>query len=521
MKTNSINKSPFFYLLLFLMPFNIYSQGTVYVKVAETGTLQTVEKVSSGGYISTGWTSTPNIDLQVFRWDDQFNIIWSYTFTDSKFGSGTQQKIIESTDGNFFLRTTSPENAGSVIVVKFSSNGDLLWQRNYSLGSDLLNTSSFCKAIIGDNGFVFGGGCCAASNYLIKCNEFGNIEWQKRYSILPSSGVGTLAAILADGHEYVGISSYNGNSMIIEKIDSAGNITSFNARTNQANAIGPIQIVKLENSDGYAVLGNHNDGGYTTKAFVAIFNNTLELLTFNTLTIPYQELCLYNIRTINNGANIIINGAIYDSGFDGVLINLSDSGSIVWKKRMPPNTPQQYAFVTFNGLTTSGTSILTTANGVYEGCAFALVDQNGDGLCSDIEFNLSSSQSTLQVETPSITPFALNAVDSIKYYTYITQTDTSKVIICGEIPPPLQIETVTSDLIQIYPNPVQSEFKIQGCGSYPIRLSIYSLTGCKLFETPIGQSETTTSVDFLPSGYYILKIDNGNDVQLVRQFLKE
>jgi hypothetical protein len=154
------------------------TQTPAYLKVADGGSFEKIEKVSSGGFITVGYDSV--YKMQIVRWDASFNIQWKYTFTDANM-SAVMPKIVEANDGNFYFMTASTEHTSSTLITKFSAAGALLWQKIYYLPSGNLYSIGFSKAITGDNGFLFGGGQCTLTNYIIKCSQDGNIEWQNQY----------------------------------------------------------------------------------------------------------------------------------------------------------------------------------------------------------------------------------------------------------------------------------------------------------------------------------------------------
>src|SRR5215208_4895277 len=102
-------KKTLLFLCLFFCLATAYSQSTAYFKVANTGTLMRIEKVSTGGYVTLGTDS--NFKLQVIRWDNNFNALWNYKFTDANLTAFNPQ-IVEANDGNFFMMVKSSAQGG-------------------------------------------------------------------------------------------------------------------------------------------------------------------------------------------------------------------------------------------------------------------------------------------------------------------------------------------------------------------------------------------------------------------------
>ena len=297
------------------------SQNTAYFKVANTGYADKIERVSTGGYITIGNDSA--YKLQVIRWDNNFNMMWKYKFADANISNGFP-KIVEANDGNFYFMSVSLEHTGSTYIVKINSDGALVWQKIYYLASGNMNSEMLSKASGTDNGFLFGGGQCTLNNYIIKCDQDGNIVWQQQYFYPLSTGVTTCWSIIPDGNNYIVSSGYNINSLLTMKLDASGNVLSHTAYTYTGMQIVPTRIVKLNDTGGYAVMGNYNSSNNNKTEFVAIFNQALNLLTFNELTVTYDQFVLNDITAINNGRSVIVDGSIYDgSAFTIAMINIS------------------------------------------------------------------------------------------------------------------------------------------------------------------------------------------------------
>src|SRR6185503_19003567 len=112
--------------------------------------------------------------------------------------------------------------SGSAMVTKFSSAGLILWQRDYYVSGGSLSAYALSKAVIGDNGFLIGGNSPLINNFIIKCDQDGNIQWQNQYYYTLASGGVTAWSILPDGNTYVVSSGYNTNSLLTFRIDMSG-----------------------------------------------------------------------------------------------------------------------------------------------------------------------------------------------------------------------------------------------------------------------------------------------------------
>jgi len=502
-----MKKLIFTFFLLFSISL-IQAQTTAYFKVANHGFFDKIEKVSSGGNITVGMDS--NYKVQIIRWDNNFGIAWKYKFTDANI-SLISPKIVEANDGSFYFMSASTEHTGSTWIVKFSSTGALLWQKIYYLASGNLNSVTLSKAVAGDNGFLFGGGQCTLNNYIIKCDPNGNIEWQNQYYYPLTTGVITCCSIITDGSEYVVSSSYNINSLLTFKLSATGNINSHTAYTYTGMQIIPLRMVKLNSTGGYAIVGGYNNSNDNKTEFVAIYNQSLSLQSFNELTVAYTQFILNDITPVSNGKNVIVDGSIYDgSAFTGIMINLSNTGSVVWKKRAAGNTGGN-TNVEFKGLTTLGNATLHVGAGSNEGCVMAIIDSNGNGLCNDVTFDISNPHKTLTLQSQTMSIASSTALMATVNYTNSNQASYNKQIYCGSLNAIENNELPVTNAMRVFPNPATDKCMItfdENKTGGNTTITIYELSGKAIYtsrvEANINQKEV--DVSHFPQGMYVVKI---------------
>ena len=297
-----------------------------------------------------------------------------------------------------------------------------------------MNSIAFSKAAGTDNGFLFGGGQCTLSNYIIKCNASGDIEWQKQYIYPLSTGVITCFSIIPEGSGYVVSSGYNINSLLTMKMDASGNVLSHSAYTYTGMQILPTRIVKLNSTGGYAILGNYNNSNDNKTEFTAFYDSGLNLLTFNQLTVTYTQFILWDIASVNNGDNVVLNGSIMDNtGFKEAIIKLSGSGNVVWKKMATGNSNLSNKNVEFRGVALKGNSTVNAGFGYNEGCVMSVIDDNGNGLCNEVPFDLTNVQPSLTRQSQTITVAPSTAISATVNYTGTTTVSSTKEVICGNL----------------------------------------------------------------------------------------
>jgi hypothetical protein len=70
------------------------------------------------------------------------------------------------------------------------------------------------------------------------------------------------------------------------------------------------------------------------------------------------------------------------------------------------------------------------------------------------------------------------------------------------------LELTASATIKIYPNPASETIYIQNAPETDYTASVYQLNGVLMFTTTINSGNRSVDISFLPSGFYILKVNN-------------
>jgi hypothetical protein len=492
---------------LFVIVSVITFAQTAYFKVNGTGRLDKIERVSTGGYVTSGYDS--NYKHQYVRWDENFNPIWKIKLDDTGFAPFSNL-IIEANDGSFYASAMSYFNSGSFFVMKISSTGTILWQKNYAVPGTGNNLFSPClsKAAGTDNGFLFGTGNCALSNCVVKCDANGAIEWQKQYLYPLASGVITCWSILPDGNNYIISSGYNVKSLLTFKLDLLGNVVSHTANTyTWTPQIIPTKLVKLNAGGGYGLLGQYNNSNNNKTQFVAFYSSALALQSFNELTVTYNQFTLTDITAINNGQDVVVNGNMYDSSkFYSAVLKLSATGSIGWKHLSRGNTTTTNKNVEFEGVTSKGNSTIHVGAGFNEGAIGCIMDSNGNGLCNTLPFNVTNVPRTLTLESSSMITVPGNAFATTSAYNTTTNVSYNKSIYCGSLVSNLD-ESNAIESVSVYPNPSDNSIRIriEQQLSEPANVSIYGMDGRQLM-SDVYYPNMQIATEHFPSGTYLLVI---------------
>ena len=300
---------------------NEYCRGILQENDGGFVIVSTTESSASGDIIEFNHGST---DIWVFKIDAFGNIIWQNIIGGN--ASDNAQAMVKVPGGGYLLGgfTWSSENGdmtgvnhggnGDFWIVKLSSDGEILWDKNYGgIGGDQLR--SMCITI--DNNYLLvgytdtseDGDISGASNggldyWVVKIDPNGEIIWEKNFggsgndlatSVKPTSDGGCIIVGYTISSESGDVSGVNhgANDYWIVKLDYSGDI----------------QWQKLLGGNGNDTpmgIEITQDGGYIISG------------------------------TTSSSANGDISG-VNHGGRDGWIVKLNSSGSIVWERNYGGN----------------------------------------------------------------------------------------------------------------------------------------------------------------------------------------
>lgn len=506
-----------FFIAFICISFKSFSQVSNF-SVYHNGELNKIENVSSGGYITTGKDSLQG--QQCVRWGAGFNQIWSFKLPNNGF-IPTACLVIEANDGNFYLSAYSSVNNGSLTVFKLSSSGVLLWQKTYT-GSAVnfgLYAPTISKGAGNDKGFIFGTGSCSLSNAIVKCDENGNIVWQKSFNTPLSTGVTTCSSILTEGNHYIVSSSYNVKSLLTFKLDSLGNVITHTAyKYNEAAQIFPLKLIKLQETNGYALIARCNNSNNQIQ-YVVFFNSSLNITSFNELTVPYQEFTLFDICAVEKG-NVVINGIIFDSNKSyAPIIKVSSQGNLIWYKTAHTANENNlfYPYFEYHGLATKNNMILSVGRSMTEGSVVSMLDTAGQGICEERPLTLTNVHRTLVQEFSNLSGYGSTALVNTANYACTYQVPFTKTLICGTMPNSVEAIQNLADEFQIFPNPANEQLQLKSLhpNAEPSHIDILSLDGKIIYQSTFENSMKIQTCNFA-NGIYILSFKNKDGVRYAK-----
>ncbi|MFX0087513.1 MAG: hypothetical protein ACFFAU_17820 [Candidatus Hodarchaeota archaeon] len=240
-----------------------------------------------GGYLVSGATqAVPGLDWNTDYWlikiDASGNEKWNKTY--HRVGSDQGTGLVALSDGNYLLsglskQTSSLNSPFSIWVIKIDENGTIIWDEAYEQGSSWYGAweNNIIETI--DGGFLlvcypFGGVYYIGTSYwIIKCDLYGNIEWDTTFNG-DYYDTPTVCLQSLTGDYYIG-GSYNspiGNvekgDMCIVRLNNTGDIQGYITYGNLSRGERIVDMVLVEgsnSSEAIVALAYVENGGTSSE----------------------------------------------------------------------------------------------------------------------------------------------------------------------------------------------------------------------------------------------------------------
>jgi hypothetical protein len=410
-----------------------------------------IVKTSDGGIVGIVPAGNTYPCTMVVKVDGNFNFVWSV-----QIDSVGVSDIIETNDGNYVLQGLLPYASiyqGAISVVKLSSAGNLIFQKIYyynSFATNSLNACGICKGAGTDSGFVLFGGNCVAMRYLMKCDMNGNIQWSKQY--LGAIGSGAISSLVSDASGYTGVFNYlsNYSNVGILRVDPLGNVI-WAKTMDGTNDLYVPRFCLVENGNGDYFFGTQpSDSSGVQNYFVKNSGATITCKRHISSGTPYLQFS--SLFETNNSNGDLIECGIEGGTIKAFVIKLDTNNSIVYAKEMVDSS------------TTFGPTV-SLSNGTYVLCGgelavgkfLAVIDENGNGICSATNYPLSTSNYNLIIGTPTFSISAVPAFIATSNFAIATITQV-RANLCGALG--MNNQEVNTDELNVYPNPTCSSIAI-------------------------------------------------------------
>lgn len=465
-------------------------------------------------------------------------------------------------------------------VLRLDAHGDLLWNRIIELPADITVHLGAPDPVLltPDSGYVFVS--CAAPNgaytkrtCVVKMNEAGNIEWST-FLTTDSSTLGTYESFFPFNglNNSIGIlGSYRPlavSEMISILLDENGSVQSAKTfflpyahyfhtaiaahdgiifcvkRTSgtsfligKMNLAGDVQWCKMLSSAAELYIASICEWADHSIAVVGVNNSPVPRRSFllhldsvgHSITSKefgndqFADLNFFSSAIDASGVLAATGTASYSFTHENMMLVRFDENSNILDSHVYPHAVGKIGcgvhnahdgFIFCGGgayfpVDTGGVYMIKTDGEGHNGCDSSVsISFLGDLLITDSVFNL---------------PFA-NLIINDTSLAITGSMIFNETVLCEDIPDVTHFDEWNNDgLMKVYPTLCSRSLTIEGDGN--VRgtgdLELFDLSGRKLMTAKLTGNETTLNMEELHSGFYLLKISQGDrSIQLVKLFKK-
>ena len=188
-----------------------------------------------------------------------------------------------------------------------------------------------------DGGYILGGSTTLPESnysdfYIVKTDNFGEIQWTKTYSKNYSDGVAKILQTPDGGYLVLGNTNTTpngGTDVYLAKLDSNGNVVWEKTYGGQSNDTGA-SIVKT--SDGYIIVGSTTSYGTDSDIYVIKVDNNGNEIWINHYGGSGGDTGSKIIATKDGNYAIVGTTSSFGDQFDLYLLKLDGNGNNLWDK---------------------------------------------------------------------------------------------------------------------------------------------------------------------------------------------
>lgn len=420
--------------------------------------------------------------------------------------------IIQTKDGGFIVQ--SPNNPindyGIGTIIKFDYEGNHIWAKRYYFPSV---SSNSIKDIISleDNGFCIVVSGCAGGSTLIKCNEFGEIMWQKTADDNNSAmkiykysddkflifGMKILTDSIVKIHMYMVDTS--GNYLWLKELDNGryNLFTDFiKTDTSEFSILIRSQDSETVNSNVSNITIHLDSSGNILWSKYIYTNEPIHYLSLNDIELTSDKGYLYTGQF-----------SFLPSGSRIICMKTDSLNNIEWMKHFGNISYDNWGANTGRRIFNKDSCYFSiSSNG--DGLSIAKLDLNGFGFCNYDTLHLITENNTFNIVDIPVETFNTNysfEIDSLIF----NEVAVSSVVYCTDYN--VYSEIIAPNSINYYPNPTNGILTIEA--EKIQRVIIFDLQGRIRQDTKINDEDSTIiNLSEMPMGTYLFKIITRNGV---------
>ncbi len=518
MKSYLLRTSALWVMGLMLALFTQYAHAQVRFAKTYGGTndewASSVQQTSDGGYIMAGRTRSfgaGNLDIFLIKTDEFGNLQWAKAYGGT--GHDLAFSVQQTSDGGYIvagLTHSFGAGNGDFFVVKTDANGNIQWVKAYGgTGAD----TAWSVQQTSDGGYVVAGytrsfGASNLDIFLIKTDEFGNVQWAKTYGGTNDDRAYSVQQTSDGGYILAGETrsfGAGGSDIFLIKTDEFGNVQW--AKTYGGTNNEWAYSVQQTSDGGYIVAGTMRTSAINHDIFLIKTDANGNVQWAKTYAETNDDRAYYVQQTSDDGY-IVAGTRRISLNYSIFLIKTYANGNVQWA-RAYGGASDDRAFSVQQ--TSDGGYIVagrTSSFGADGWDAFLIkTDANGEiGSCGIVE----SASPTVNTVSPTVNTFS-PSVSSISLTPGSPSLTVTSPTLTVTAPCPLSDDNelgisetcqVASGLI----TPYKGGIKVSKSGEFEVK--VYNVSGV-MVKSVKGKDEVKLE---LSRGVYFVEVISGGRV---------
>jgi hypothetical protein len=464
-------------------------------------------------------TSSDSASTHLMKVDTMGNIEWQKDLIRESATGGFPQAVIETTDSAFIVLTVLTISSYQVIsIVKLDKDGNFLWAKQSEHSSS--NSGSGITATE-DGGFALVSNGCNWGQSVTRFTSNGDVLWQKLYENYSQALTSLRNIIFNKDHSLVilgitGDSSYDG--LCLYSVDSTGNLLWYKTFQFPGNTEAKGLAASLDG--GYVIAGNTSPvGSYDYRPFL--------LHTDNTGNILWTKKYNHNLKSTPNAviqladSGYVLTGSInYLNSLDVQMLNIkiNHDGNFIWGHSSGNVEFNSRGYDEFNCSGWLEGNYFYSAGSAENAVFVKNSGITGIGSCDYDTVNFTAIPITIEQSAPQISCFGTMSVVNADIFN-IKNTNYSGSILCST---EVAIEEIHGrNSIIVFPNPLKSladiEFDRQ---MNDAQINIFNVQGRLVKQIKnIYSKSIILNRDNLPYGLYFIRMIEHDKVITTGKFM--
>jgi hypothetical protein len=474
-----------------------------------------VQQTSDGGYIMAGRTRSfgaGGVDVFLIKTDAFGNVQWAKAYGGG--GADLAFSVQQTSDGGYIvagLTHSFGASNGDFFVVKMDANGNIQWAKTYGgTGAD----TAWSVQQTSDGGYIVAGytrsfGAGNLDIFLIKTDEFGNVQWAKTYGGAGDDRAYSVQQTSDGGYILVGETrsfGAGGSDIFLINTDANGNVQW--AKTYGGTNNEWAYSVQQTSEGGYIVAGTMRTSLTNYDIFLIKTDANGNIIWAKTYAETNDDRT-YSVQQTSDGGYIVAGTRRISLNYSIFLIKTDANGNVQWAKAYGGGGEDRAFSVQ---QTSDGGYIVTGRTGSFGagGVDVFLIktDANGDigscGIVGSASPTVNTVSPTVNTPSPSVSSISLTPGSPSPTVTTINTLTVSA-------PCPLSDDnelgiSESCKPVSGFITPYKGGIKVSGSGEFEVK--VYNVSGV-MVKSIKGKDEIKIE---LSRGVYFVEVISGGKV---------